>query len=514
MTSEKQNIINTLNNEFSSSGNTMTITEATVTYDSPTYPQDFIDANVKVILDLTENFALSQIFVFEAMERNLLHIVLRRSLSYEGSEAIGNNSLYMENKLLDIEDKLLFNFVKHFNWSKSLGIIKTSDLKMLKLAQDFKDRCEAEDPKIEISGEIIIELGITDNDQDVIGSRIRESLRLKNVRFVIMFADSETATNVIKAGVDSLNGSGYAWIVASPGYKFMAGFNNTDETSGLYRNGVVTFKMDNPLENLQTEVEAVLRTAFQGFNADPSIVGTALRQNYLNLSGDSSSVYSFSSDGSRIIDYNILNSQAGDLVEVGSWNSEVGTINIGQLLWPGNKTTPPEDQKSIITICLLYPKTVTGAEFEEGTRIKQGFDLAIEDITQDDTSNLKETYKFEGLVQDTQNDPTKAGEIIQNLQKQSFLGCVGPRTGEMTESILHASYAASYHKNFISYGSDWKKLTITDKYPSSKYSYLSTMQSISALSKAIVLYLSFNNWKQVAIIYTTTRERFIAKQNG
>mmetsp|Transcript_45487 Transcript_45487/g.52369 ORF Transcript_45487/g.52369 Transcript_45487/m.52369 type:complete len:1218 (+) Transcript_45487:43-3696(+) len=503
-------LMSSLNTEFSSQSVDFNLIQAELTYEDQSYPASFASNSVKVVIDVTQDFDLSQIFVFQALQEEIFHVVLRRALSYRNSEMISDYTVFMANSVVGVDNKLIYDLVTEFEWQKSIGIVKTSDLNMLKVARDFKTEAQVDpnpsdgkdEPTIKIGGDIIIELGISNKDEALIESRLKENLRLNDVRFIIIFGDDETASNVLEAGFKILNGAGYAWIISPTGRKFMdhnaaSKPENATRVGGIYENGVITFEEKDSFSSFEEELKAVLRVTAKGWAAGNKL-GAPLKTYFIsNSSADS---FSLDSTGARVIEYHIQNSKNGNLENIGVWNSKTRAITwsvdkAGGILWPGNKSEIPDDDVATVTLALLYPKGTPA-----GDSILKGCNMGIEYLT--NNSKLKDTYQFQIIEHDTKGEPGTAADVVKEMQTESFLGIIGPVSGEVTQAYLE--HTKDLKKSTISIGADWPDLASPQKFDSNVYYFLTMVQSVSAMSKAIVLYLSNNNWKDIAVIYTRT----------
>jgi hypothetical protein len=59
-------------------------------------PQEFLDAGVKVIIDVGNVVKLSNFLSYEAISRDFLHVVLERTFDTHAGETIKANTLYFE----------------------------------------------------------------------------------------------------------------------------------------------------------------------------------------------------------------------------------------------------------------------------------------------------------------------------------------------------------------------------------------------------------------------------------
>jgi hypothetical protein len=99
-------------------------------------PEIFIDAGVRLVIDIGNDVKLTNFLAYEAVERDFVHVILERPFDKHAGETVKANTFYLEPSYIH-QAYWFMDMITNHNWS-NLAIVYDRDKRNIELAEEFK----------------------------------------------------------------------------------------------------------------------------------------------------------------------------------------------------------------------------------------------------------------------------------------------------------------------------------------------------------------------------------------
>lgn len=196
------------------------------------------------MIDLGYDIKLSNFFAYDAITRNVLHVVLERTIDERAGETIKSHTIYFEPSFKDQANGFL-DLIDKYGWS-NLAIIYDRDPRNVELAETFKSMYDKD--TMVLKDEVVLD----GDDKDLpknLSQRIHSTTKDSGARVLLVFTNSVLAAQLLYTGDESvMGGSGYAWLLNSSAMidiglnSEMSHSDRPSEGFGVLRSGVLGFR--------------------------------------------------------------------------------------------------------------------------------------------------------------------------------------------------------------------------------------------------------------------------------
>ena len=283
--------------------------------------------------------------------------------------------------------------------------------------------------------------------------------------------------------------------------------SNSDVDSSLYgivKTGAIGLMATDAVyekeEPMSTYIE-ILTLICQGYQHLSNFTGTNL-YDYIMTNPSSPLPYplKFDSTGVKNTQYLLYNIKNFAEIEVGTWDYSTRSYTMSEysvITWPGFTTNVPNDKIPLIQLGLLYPAhDNNGNIYQIGTNIRQGFDLALQQINND--SSILSGYQIQPVYIDTFLLPQLAATNIKNLASFNILGFIGPHSLDLCEAYIQAENKNANPKPFVTYEASSSTLSNSINFPN----LLQIIQPDSLQGVGLTLFIHLQGWNTIGVLYT------------